>query len=161
MAVFEGPRPHHPYLPWRFISGPTLAYSERRTMTQARLSLGKHGEDLACRELRRRGYAVLARRYRTRWGEIDIAARDGGTLVFVEVKTRRTRRAGHPVESVTPVKQQQLTRLALAWLKRHRLLERPARFDVVTVDWPDDARRPVIEHIRDAFDASGCDSMYS
>ena len=69
---------------------PPLRVSSAGPMTQARLSLGKRGEDLACRALRRRGYAVLARRYRTRWGEIDIVARDGDTLVFVEVKTRRS-----------------------------------------------------------------------
>ena len=55
-----------------------------------RQSLGKLGEDLACAELERRGYAILARRYRTRFGEIDIVARDGETIVFVEVKARLT-----------------------------------------------------------------------
>ena len=59
-------------------------------MTQQRQSLGKQGEELACRELRRRGYAILARRYRTRFGELDVIARDHGVLVFVEVKTRRS-----------------------------------------------------------------------
>ena len=57
-------------------------------MSQARQSLGKTGEDLACRELERRGYAIVARRYRRRGGELDIIARDGQTIVFVEVKTR-------------------------------------------------------------------------
>lgn len=130
----------------------------RRLLTKL---LGDRGERAAARYLRRCGFRILEHQHRTNRGEIDLVCLEGDRIVFVEVKTRRTRRAGHPVESVTPVKQQQLTRLALAWLKRHRLLERPARFDVVTVDWPDDARRPVIEHIRDAFDASGCDSMYS
>ncbi len=57
-------------------------------MSRARIALGKIGEDLACRELERRGYAIVARRYRRRGGELDIIARDGPTLVFVEVKAR-------------------------------------------------------------------------
>ena len=63
--------------------------------------LGRHGEELACRELRRRGYAIVARRYRTRHGEIDIVAMDEGVLVFVEVKTRSDRRFGSPLAAVT------------------------------------------------------------
>ena len=64
-------------------------------MTLARQALGQSGEDRAVSELERRGYAILARRYRTRYGEIDIIARDGGTTVFVEVKTRATGECGH------------------------------------------------------------------
>src|SRR4051812_4798978 len=66
-----------------------------------RQSLGKLGEDLACAELSRRGYAILARRYRTRFGEIDIIARDGATVVFIEVKTRDGDRFGAGAETVT------------------------------------------------------------
>ena len=58
-------------------------------MSRYRVVLGKTGEDLACRELERRGYAIVARRYRCRGGELDIIARDGRTTVFVEVKARR------------------------------------------------------------------------
>src|SRR6185295_16624585 len=65
-----------------------------RAMTHARIALGKTGEDLACRELTRRGYAILARRYRRRRGEIDIIARDGPTIVFVEVKARESHEFG-------------------------------------------------------------------
>ena len=71
-------------------------------MTQARIILGKNGEDLACRELERRGYAILARRYRTRAGEIDIVARDGPTIVFVEVKARDGRAFGEGADLVRP-----------------------------------------------------------
>ena len=150
MAVFEGPRPHHPYLPWRFISGPTLAYSERRTMTQASLSLGKHGEDLACRELRRRGYAVLARRYRTRWGEIDIVARDGDTLVFVEVKTRRSAGFGGPIAAVDFTKQRRLINMARSYLMGVHGPEPPCRFDVVGV-MVAAGEQPVVEVLVNAF----------
>jgi putative endonuclease len=97
-------------------------------------SLGASGEDLACRELARRGYAILDRRYRTRAGEIDIVARDGGTLVFVEVKARTGHRFGGPTEAVTGLKQQRIRRMAADYLARKRLGHLACRFDVVSVD---------------------------
>lgn len=96
--------------------------------------LGKSGEDVACHELRRRGYAILERRYRTRLGEIDIVARDGPTTVFVEVKTRGGDDYGGGAEAVTPWKQRRIARMALDYASRHQLLDSPCRFDVVTVD---------------------------
>jgi putative endonuclease len=99
----------------------------------ARVALGKIGEDLACRELKRRGYAIVARRYRRRSGELDIVARDGPTVVFVEVKTRDGRGFGGGAEAVTGVKRRRMVQLALEYLMRHRLLECPCRFDVVSV----------------------------
>ena len=123
--------------------------------------LGRRGEDAAARFLRRRGYRILERSSRSRPGELDLVALDGQTIVFVEVKTRRQSEAGHPAEAVTPDKQRRLTRLAVTWLKRHRLLEQPARFDVVAVTWPDDDRRPTIEHFPNAFDACGRWEFYS
>ncbi len=98
-----------------------------------RQNLGKTGEDLACRELERRGYAILARRYRTRLGEIDLIADDRGTLVFVEVKARADERCGSPAEAVTPRKQRRLARMAADYLARHHIVDRPCRFDVVGV----------------------------
>ena len=71
-------------------------------MTQSRVALGRIGEDLACRELETRGYVILERRYRRRGGEIDIIARDGETMVFVEVKAREGKDFGDAAESVTP-----------------------------------------------------------
>lgn len=99
----------------------------------ARQSLGLWGEDVACAELVRRGYAILARRYRTRHGEIDIVARDGPTLVFVEVKTRRHDRFGGGAAAVTMAKQRRLVQMALDFIVRARLTRCPCRFDVVAV----------------------------
>ncbi len=99
-----------------------------------RQSLGKWGEDVACAELARRGYAVLARRYRTRVGEIDIICRDGDTLVFVEVKARADRRFGGGAAAVTVSKQRRIAQMALDFLVRAGLTARPCRFDVVVVD---------------------------
>jgi putative endonuclease len=103
-------------------------------MSLHRQELGKTGEDLAVDALASRGYAILDRRYRTRHGEIDIVARDGETTVFIEVKARATVEFGTAAEAVTPQKQRRLVSMATDYLARHRLLERPCRFDVVAVD---------------------------
>ncbi|HET7218625.1 MAG TPA: YraN family protein [Vicinamibacterales bacterium] len=103
-------------------------------MTVARQTLGKSGEDRAASELERRGYAILARRYRTRYGEIDIIARDGDTTVFVEVKVRETGECGTAVEAVTPRKQRRLASMALDYLARTTGTDVPCRFDVVAID---------------------------
>jgi putative endonuclease len=117
---------------------------------------GDRGERASARFLRRKGMRILQRGYRTTLGEIDLIARDGGTLVFVEVKTRRR---GEPAEAVTPLKQRRITQAALHFLKRHGLLDAPravpCRFDIVAVVWPDGRGRPTIEHIPDAFEAVG------
>ena len=103
-------------------------------MSQARQVLGKMGEDLACQELQRRGYAILARRYRCRRGELDIVARDGQTTVFVEVKTREGCEFGTGSEAVTALKRRHMASVAQDYLVRHRLTETPCRFDVVSID---------------------------
>ncbi len=99
-----------------------------------RQSLGKAGEDLACRELERRGYAVLARRYRTRFGEIDIVADDHGVVVFVEVKARTSKRYGAAAEAVSFQKRRRIGAMALDYLAWTGGLDRRCRFDVVAID---------------------------
>ena len=127
----------------------------------ARESLGRRGERAAERYLKRRGYKIIGRGNRSKWGELDLVAVDGKTVVFVEVKTRNDSTTDHPAESVDAAKQRRLTRLAVAFLKHHKLLEYPARFDVVAVTWPSGTRRPTIEHIRSAFDAVGRQEWFS
>jgi putative endonuclease len=124
-------------------------------------SLGRRGERAAARYLRRLGYKIVGRSERGPMGELDLAAVDGRTVVFVEVKTRRSHDAGHPAEAVGPEKQARLTRLALAYLKRHELLDCSARFDVLAITWPQNARKPKIEHIKNAFEAVGRGQMFS
>jgi putative endonuclease len=119
-----------------------------------RQSFGKHGEDLAARELRRRGYEILARRYRTRFGEIDIVARDGRAIVFVEVKARRSSRYGRAAEAVTASKQRRLAAMALDYLVWSDHLTDPCRFDVVSIDDFGDGKRLDVRVIQDAFSAS-------
>jgi putative endonuclease len=112
--------------------------------------LGGIGEDLACRELERRGYAILARRYRRRWGEVDIVARDGDTLVFVEVKARDGQTFGAGVDAITALKRRRMVLVAQDFLARHRLTERACRFDVVSID-VGHADAPQVEVIQNAF----------
>jgi putative endonuclease len=118
-------------------------------------TLGQRGEAVAARHLRRRGYKIVACGDRAGPGEIDLVAVHRGTVVFVEVKTRSTQHQSTPAEAVDEVKQRRLTRLAVAFLKRHQLLEHPARFDVVAVTWPEGKGRPTVDHIQNAFDAVG------
>ena len=120
-------------------------------MTTSRIALGKTGEDLACRELERRGYAILARRYRLRMGEIDIVCRDGRTVVFVEVKAREGKVFGDAAEAVTVTKRRRIVALATEYLTRHRLSDQPCRFDVVSIQLESGA--PVVQVIQNAFDA--------
>ena len=124
------------------------------------LGIGEQGESLAASHLASLGMRIIAHRHRTRLGEIDLICRDGNVVVFVEVKTRSSDRAGAPFEAVTPAKQRQLTRLALAYLKSHGLLDQPARFDVVGVRLhePEDTGR--IDYYRNAFPAADGDCLF-
>jgi putative endonuclease len=123
-------------------------------MTIHRQELGKTGEDLAAAALASRGYAILARRYRTRHGEIDIVAEEGGTIVFVEVRARATAEFGRAAETVTVAKKRKVTAMAVDYLARHHITNRPCRFDVVAID---DAMGacPEIIVFANAFDAMG------
>ena len=116
-----------------------------------RQTLGELGETLACDELRRRGYAILERRYRTRYGEIDIIARHGDVLVFVEVKARAGNAFGSGAAAVTGYKQRRVARMAADFLARRRLQDRPCRFDVVSVAMGEE--QPRIEVFAGAFTA--------
>ena len=122
-------------------------------MTTARQDLGKSGEDLAVAELGRRGYAIVARRYRTRHGEIDVVARHGDELVFVEVRRRSGEMCGAAAESVTRHKQRRVARMAADYLSRDGLYDRCAvRFDVVAID-DRPSGPPAVTVIPAAFDA--------
>ena len=119
-----------------------------------RRALGAAGESAAARHLEKCGYRIVEANVRCRFGEIDLVAIDTGVIVFVEVKGNRGSRFGAPEEMVTPAKQRRLTRLAAWYLQRRGWFGRPARFDVVAIDW-DFAGAKCVRHFRDAFPASG------
>jgi len=116
------------------------------------LELGRKGEDVAAKELKRRGYKVVDRNVVLAEGEIDLIAREGGQVVFVEVKTRSSDRFGAPQEAVDRTKQRRLTLLASRWLKKQGLSQSPARFDVVSVRLGK-GEKPQVEIFRNAFEA--------
>src|SRR6185436_2464072 len=121
-------------------------------VSRSRVIFGKTGEDLAVQELERRGYAIVARRYRQRGGELDIIARDGPTLVFVEAKARGGRAYGAAAEAVTPMKRRKIAALAIEYMVRHHLGTCPCRFDVVAIHLESGA--PVVDVFQNAFDAA-------
>jgi putative endonuclease len=111
---------------------------------------GERGENLAVAFLRRNGFRIRERNFRTPVGELDVIAEEADLLCFVEVKWRRGSAAGHPAEAVTPEKQRRIARAAEWYLTRHRLHGSACRFDVVAIVARDD-EAPSAELFRDAF----------
>lgn len=125
-------------------------------MSRQKNDLGAQGENIAVRYLQNKGYRIVARNYRTRFGEIDIIAEQGPDLVFVEVKTRTSVLFGSPLDSVNGSKQKQLSRVALDYMNKKNCQNRPARFDVVGIlvknSGPSREGEITVELVRDAFD---------
>lgn len=111
--------------------------------------LGKRGEEIAARHLKRRGYRIVARNFRAAGAEIDLIAIDHGTVVFVEVKARETLSAGAPAEAVDERKQERIRRAAQVYMSKNRLANHAIRFDVVAISGAGRNRR--LELFKDAF----------
>lgn len=118
-------------------------------MTEQRLSLGRWGERQAVRYLKRRLYRIVETNYRAATGEIDIIARRGKMLAFIEVKTRRSARCGAAVEAVNERKQRQIIRTAQWYLTKNADLNLQPRFDVIAIQG--DETKHDLKHITDAF----------
>lgn len=113
---------------------------------------GDKGEELAIEYLKKvKRYKILAKKLRTRFGELDIIALDGECIVFIEVKTRKK---GEPLNAVDQAKRQNVIKSAERYLDSRKLRNRPARFDVITILWPSGGS-PELEHYINAFDADG------
>ena len=119
------------------------------TVSNERSKTGKKGEDEAARYLSTKGYRILKRNYHTREGEVDIIARDGETLVFVEVKAGRQKKFGVPESWVDVKKQQKIGLAAESYLNSHKIEDVDCRFDVVAVIFSGAGRQ--IKHIENAF----------
>lgn len=119
-------------------------------MTRVTDAVGAYGERVAARILTDAGMQVLDRNWRCASGELDIVARDGPTVVFCEVKTRRSEEFGVPAGAVGPAKVRKLRALASVWLAEHADVRGQIRFDVVSV-WPQPAGPAAVEHLRGAF----------
>ena len=133
---------------WK-LSDSARQFRERQTLTPD-AALGRRGEDLAHRYLRSKGVRVLARNYRPDGGdsEIDIVARDGGVLVFVEVKTRASAEFGSPDRAIGPEKQKNIVRAARAYATRAGIEWSEVRFDTISIVFTEP---PSIMHQEDAF----------
>jgi putative endonuclease len=126
------------------------------TILDPRRLFGQEGEAEAERYLRRKGYRILARNVRSPLGELDLVAEDGQTLVFIEVKARRTGGFGGAIHAVHRQKQQKLVRLASQFLAQRHWIERSCRFDVVLLEATETAAFRV-EHIQNAFEVQASD----
>ena len=119
-------------------------------MVNQRQKFGKESESMAARHLKKNGYKILEQNYRTKLGEIDIIAKDRDTLVFVEVKAKRSDRFGHPKEAVTLKKQRKISQVALIYLSATNQRNAKARFDVVAILATEDSTS--IEIVKNAFE---------
>jgi putative endonuclease len=122
---------------------------------------GTRSERDAARYLKSLGYRIVARNYSCQLGELDLVALDRETIVFVEVRSTEKGDIARPAASVDDAKQKRLTRLALYYLQKKKLLNHAARFDVVCIARPPGEQTPTIEHIKSAFEAHGRFQMYS
>lgn len=128
-------------------AGPRVR-SNPGTLSQRR---GRDGEDAAARYLTGLGYVILERNFKTRFGEIDIVARDGVAIVYVEVKRRESPDHGSAAEYVSPQKMRRVVGAARIYAAKQGLSESPTRFDVIAIDVT--AGNEQLRHHRDAFDA--------
>lgn len=110
--------------------------------------IGSEGESLAARYLKRQGYTIVGQNFSCRYGEIDVIARQGDYIVFVEVKTRKNDAFAQPREFVTPAKQERIRKTALLWLQQNDLDLQP-RFDVIEI--LGEGKHPEIRHLENAF----------
>jgi putative endonuclease len=119
-------------------------------MSRQSIDLGKAGEEAAIEFLEGKGFRILQRNFKCALGEIDIIAKDKGTICFIEVKTRAGLNKGLPQEAITRAKQRKLSQVALSFLKSRNLLDSSARFDIVCILYGRDATQ--IELLQDAFE---------
>ena len=115
-----------------------------------RIQTGKRGEDIAVAYLKNRGYRIIERNYKCLFGEIDIVAKDGDTVVFVEVKSRKSEKFGDPQSAVGREKQKKISRISLTYLEEKNLYPCNARFDVVAIKML--PAGSIVELIQNAFD---------
>jgi putative endonuclease len=111
--------------------------------------LGKLGEIAAVQELEAKGFQILGQNYRVIEGEVDIVCKEGETVVFVEVKTRRSRKFGYPEEAISRKKRSRLIKAALQYLEENLLLDIDWRFDLIAIECSPEGRVERLEHLED------------
>lgn len=132
--------------------GPCEIHRRSFKLQSSSVQIGKIGEAIAIENLEKLGYELVAQNYRNRFGEIDIIAKLGRQIVFIEVKTRRSIRFGLPQESVTIAKQKQISKIALDFLSENDLFQSPCRFDVIAIQLSKSNRLIKFQQIENAFE---------
>ena len=122
-----------------------------KTKSAHRISLGRLGEALAGVYMEERGYTILGRNIRTPYGEIDLLAQQGETIIFLEVKTRSSKTLGPPEISITPVKLAHMRSAAEYYIQQHPDLNNDWRFDVITIQMQVDQASPQIDHFENVI----------
>jgi len=123
-------------------------------MQRSKKQIGDKGEDIAFDFLINKGYEVIQRNYRCRFGEIDIIAEHNGIIIFIEVKTRHTASFGMPQEAITHSKIQKISKTAVLYVQEKNLIDQACRFDVIAITYPKYSLEPDILHIENAFELS-------
>jgi putative endonuclease len=129
-------------------------------MSLYRRNTGRSGERIAERYLISKGFRILKRNYRTPFGEIDIVAKHGEYIVFLEVKTRTSAKAGSPLSAITRTKQQHMIRNSQYYLLRCNLADKPCRIDVVSVELDRDRNLQILKHVKNAFGIEAIERRY-
>lgn len=111
--------------------------------------VGNKGESIAEDYLKRKGYKIIRKNYRCRFGEVDIIARDNDTIVFIEVRTKQNDNFGSPQDSITPAKIEKISKTSLSFIQEKKLTGFSYRFDFIAITFPQG--KPNIEHIENAF----------
>lgn len=119
-----------------------------------RQELGSKGEDIAVRFLKKKGYRIIRRNYRCKYGEIDIIAEHDNITAFIEVRTIQAENFGTPQDFITNIKTEHISKSALNYIKKENLFDRSCRFDLVAINFSDTLSEPKIEHIENAFELS-------
>lgn len=130
--------------------------ADKTKMSLARINVGKQAEDLAVSYLKKHGYTIIEKNYKTRLGEVDIIANDKDCVCFIEVRSLNTKRFDLPEYSITNKKQNQIAKTALSYIKRYGMKDKDSRFDIVCIE-DIDSREPVIRLLKNAFEL---DSWY-
>lgn len=127
------------------------ANSQKIQRALKRQQLGHRGEEIACEFLMRHNMKILDRNWRCSYGEIDVIAVEGGTLVFCEVKTRSTKKFGHPEESITLKKRTRQGKLASVYCSRTAVTHNDIRFDLITIMVNESEGRAQVNYVRNAY----------
>ncbi len=119
-----------------------------------RKELGSKGEDIAVRFLKKKGYRIIKRNYRCKYGEIDIIAERDNITAFIEVRTIQAENFGIPQDFITNIKIDHISKSALNYIKKENLFDHSCRFDLMTINFSDTLSEPKIEYIENAFELS-------